>query len=80
MVMWATSGGGRTSSSSATPVKSSMYTCRYRGSQPCSPPCVPARRRARAQRSAALGGGCSSSKRACCRCAHAATSVDSRSK
>eukprot|EP00965_Chrysotila_dentata_P080757 2664639-Pleurochrysis_carterae.AAC.1 len=79
MVTSATSGGGLTSSSSATPVKSSIYTCKYRDSPPRVAPCTPALRRALVQRAAASGGGCSSSNCACRRWAHAATSVDSRS-
>eukprot|EP00965_Chrysotila_dentata_P128786 4257533-Pleurochrysis_carterae.AAC.1 len=37
----ATSAGGATSSSSAAPVKSSMYTWRYRGASCAAPPGMP---------------------------------------
>eukprot|EP00965_Chrysotila_dentata_P153560 5075455-Pleurochrysis_carterae.AAC.1 len=83
MVMWATHAGGCTTSLRDTPVKSSMYTCRYRGSA-CrasagsSPRFCSSLRRA-VQRCTAGGGGCEASKSACLRRTHAATSVEIRS-
>eukprot|EP00965_Chrysotila_dentata_P232822 6199217-Pleurochrysis_carterae.AAC.1 len=76
------SAGTGTLSHSATPVKSSIYTCRYRA-ESCSapPPSAPAACSAALrspQRRAAAGGGCSASKRACAACTDAATSVDTR--
>eukprot|EP00965_Chrysotila_dentata_P199223 6179249-Pleurochrysis_carterae.AAC.1 len=70
--------GTGTLSHSATPVKSSIYTCKYRGAS-CSapPPSAPAACRAALrspQRRAAPGGGCCSSKRFCAACTDAATS------
>eukprot|EP00965_Chrysotila_dentata_P065260 2162499-Pleurochrysis_carterae.AAC.1 len=61
-----------TGSASATPVKSSIYTCRYRGSACPSPPTHSSRlaicRLRAAHARAAAGGGCASSKRACAAC------------
>eukprot|EP00965_Chrysotila_dentata_P135634 4484273-Pleurochrysis_carterae.AAC.1 len=59
IVTSATSRGGSTVSVSATPVKSSMYTCRNRGAASRSAPCGYLALRACAQRRAASGGGCS---------------------
>eukprot|EP00965_Chrysotila_dentata_P129468 4279682-Pleurochrysis_carterae.AAC.1 len=59
--------GVGTGSASATPVKSSMYTCKKLGCA-CSPPSLPPSR-ASARRAihlrAACGGGCASSNCAC---------------
>eukprot|EP00965_Chrysotila_dentata_P132878 4393686-Pleurochrysis_carterae.AAC.2 len=67
------------------PVKSSTYTCNYRGLAPPSPVRVPSRAIPSALRQvyicAATGGGCAASKRACvsCSCTAAITSVETRS-
>eukprot|EP00965_Chrysotila_dentata_P183728 6066517-Pleurochrysis_carterae.AAC.1 len=55
----ATSAGGSTSSESAAPVKSSMYTCRYRGASCAAPPGMPLCRWTSARRAAqrAAAGG-----------------------
>eukprot|EP00965_Chrysotila_dentata_P055668 1846598-Pleurochrysis_carterae.AAC.1 len=56
----ATSAGGSTSSESAAPVKSSMYTCRYRGASCAGAPSgIPLRRWTSARRAAqrAAAGG-----------------------
>eukprot|EP00965_Chrysotila_dentata_P005598 184004-Pleurochrysis_carterae.AAC.1 len=79
----ATSTGVATGSARATPVKSSMYTCKYRGAAAVSPPSHPSARARRVRSSvhlrAAAGGGCASSNRRCAACADAATSVDTLS-
>eukprot|EP00965_Chrysotila_dentata_P017977 596939-Pleurochrysis_carterae.AAC.1 len=76
-------GGSRTLSSSATPVKSSMYTWMYRGARCSAPsasrPSFCSCSRLADQLRAAGGGGCASSKRACASAIAAATSVETLS-
>eukprot|EP00965_Chrysotila_dentata_P047326 1570223-Pleurochrysis_carterae.AAC.2 len=76
-------GVSRALSSSAAPVKSSMYTWMYRGARCSAPsasrPSFSSRSRLADQRRVAGGGGCASSKRACASAIAPATSVETLS-
>ena len=83
MLIPRTSSGSVTGSSSAVPMKSSMYTCRWLGiACACalgSSPRAWAARRSLIQRRAAGGGGCASSNAACFVLMWATTMVEMRS-
>eukprot|EP00965_Chrysotila_dentata_P041818 1387118-Pleurochrysis_carterae.AAC.2 len=69
MTKSAGSAGTGTGSARATPVKSSIHTCNYRGAACCAPvgsrPSRCSRSRRSAHRRATAGGGCAVPKRAC---------------